>query len=120
MKFLLDSCISKFAVETLREKGFEVLWIPEIGEDPGDETIIKRAFEENFVLVTLDKDFGELIFVFNKPHSAIIRLVDIPPQQQGEILLKVIDTYKKDIENKALITIDKYRVRVRFKKREIK
>ena len=69
MKFLLDSCISKFAVETLREKGFEVLWIPEIGEDPGDETIIKRAFEENFVLVTLDKDFGELIFVFNKQAS---------------------------------------------------
>ncbi len=31
MKFLLDSCISSFAVRDLRDAGFDVLWIPEIG-----------------------------------------------------------------------------------------
>ena len=63
MKFLVDSCISGFAVKDLRNAGFDVLWIPESGKDPGDEEIIKRAFEEDFVLITADKDFKENVFI---------------------------------------------------------
>ncbi len=57
MKFLLDSCISSFAVKGLREAGFDVLWIPEIGKDPGDDAIMQKAFDEDLILVTMDKDF---------------------------------------------------------------
>ncbi|MEW6419707.1 MAG: DUF5615 family PIN-like protein [Nitrospirota bacterium] len=114
MKFLIDSCISGFAVKALRDAGYEVLWIPESGKDPGDEEIIKKAFSEELILVTADKDFGELVFVFNLPHPTIIRLVDIPARKQGEVLLKLIETYKDDIEKKALITVDRYRIRVRI------
>ena len=113
MKFLLDSCISSFAVEYLKDSGFDVLWIPEIGKDPGDEAIIKKAFDEGWVLVTADKDFGELVFVFGKPHSTIIRLVDIPAKEQGKFLLRLIETHKNDIEKTALITVERFRVRVR-------
>lgn len=60
MKFLLDGCISNFAVKDLKDSGFDVLWIPEIGKDPGDEAIIKKAFDEGWELVTADKDFGDL------------------------------------------------------------
>lgn len=113
MKFLLDGCISSFAVKDLKDSGFDVLWIPEIGKDPGDEAIIKKAFDEGWVLVTADKDFGELVFVFGKPHSTIIRLVDIPAKEQGKFLLRLIETHKNDIEKKALITVERFRVRVR-------
>ena len=97
MKFLLDSCISKFALSDLRKAGFEVFWIPEIGKDPGDDEIIKKATNEGLVLITADKDFGELVFVFGLPHPTIIRLVDIPAKKQGEILLKLIETHKMGI-----------------------
>lgn len=70
MQFLLDSCISSFAVRDLRNAKFNVLWIPEGGKDPGDEVIMRKAIDENLILVTADKDFGEL--VFHKPHPAII------------------------------------------------
>lgn len=114
MKFLIDSCISGFAVKDLKNAGFDVLWIPDSGKDPGDEDIIKRAFVEGFVLVTADKDFGELVFVYKKPHPTIIRLVDIPARRQGELLLRLIETHRLDIERQALITVSKYRVRVRL------
>ncbi|MBE0426172.1 MAG: DUF5615 family PIN-like protein [Nitrospirae bacterium] len=114
MKFLIDSCISGFAVKALRDAGYVVLWIPESGKDPGDEEIIKQAFSEEVILVTADKDFGELVFVLNLPHPTIIRLVDIPARKQGEVLLKLVETYKDDIEKKALITVDRYRIRVRI------
>lgn len=55
MKFLLDSCISSFAVKDLRNAGFDVLWIPEIGKDPGDDVIIKKAFNEGLILVTAER-----------------------------------------------------------------
>jgi len=48
MKFLLDSCISSLAVKDLRGSDFDVIWIPEIGKDPGDKSILKKAFDENW------------------------------------------------------------------------
>ena len=66
MRFLLDSCISFFAVKDLRENEFKVIWVPETGKDPGDEVIIKKAYIEKLVLVTADKDFGELVFLTKK------------------------------------------------------
>jgi len=114
MKFLLDSCISSFAVRDLRDAGFDVLWIPEIGKDPGDDAILQEAFDKNLILVTADKDFGELVFVFGKPHPAVIRLVDIPAKNQGKVLLRLISTHRSDIEKQALLTVDRYRVRVRL------
>lgn len=114
MKFLLDSCISNFAVKDLRNAGFDVLWIPEIGKDPGDGVIIKKAFDEGLILVTMDKGFGELVFIFGMPHSTIIRLVDIPAKNQGKVLLRLIETHQDVIEKKSLITVERHRVRVRL------
>ena len=114
MKFLFDSCISSFAVKDLRDAGFDVLWIPELGKDPGDEAIMQEAFNKDLILVTADKDFGELIFVFRRPHPAIVRLVDIPARNQGKALLRLISIHRADIEKQALITVDRYRVRVRL------
>ena len=113
MRLLLDSCISSYAVKDLRAAGVDVQWVPEAGKDPGDDEILKKACDEGLTIVTADKDFGDLIFIFNKPHPSIIRLVDIPARNQGEVLLKLIDTHREDIAKKALITVDRYRIRIR-------
>lgn len=113
MKFLLDSCISFFAVKDLRENEFEVIWVPETGKDPGDEVIIKKAYMEKSILVTADKDFGELVFLKKMDCPTIIRLVEIPAKLQGEILLRLVESYIKEIEDGAILTVDRYRVRIR-------
>ncbi len=113
MKFLLDSCISFFAVKKLREEGMPAVWIPETGQDPGDEAIIEKAIREKYVLVTADKDFGELVFLKGMNSPTIIRLVNIPAKRQGELLMRIIAKYRKEIETLSIITADKYRVRIR-------
>ncbi len=118
MKFLVDTCISSFAVRALRDAGYDVVWVPETGKDPGDTVILKMAVDEGRVLVTADKDFGDLVFVFGHSHSPIIRIVDIPAREQGAILLRLVQTHPSDIEQKAMITVDRHRVRVRFTGRE--
>lgn len=71
------------------------------------------VIEEGLILVTVDKDFGELVFLYKRPHPSIIRLVDIPARNQGTVLLRLVETHHFDIERQALITVEKYRVRVR-------
>ena len=61
MKLLLDTCLSARAKVELKAVGHDVAWASDWPEDPGDETILARAFEERRILVTLDNDFGSLL-----------------------------------------------------------
>ena len=74
MKFLLDSCVWGGAVERLRAAGHDVIWSGDWPVDPGDEEIMARALAEDRILVTPDKDFGELAIVRSQPHAGILRL----------------------------------------------
>ena len=61
MRLLLDTCVWGGACKDLRANGHDVVWAGEWPEDPGDEEILQRAYREERVLVTLDKDFGESV-----------------------------------------------------------
>lgn len=73
MKVLLDTCVWGGAQRDLRASGYDVVWSGNWTEDPGDDEILTIAHGENRVLITLDKDFGELAIVQEIPHSGIIR-----------------------------------------------
>jgi len=74
---LLDSCVWGGAVARLRAAGHDVVWSGDWPADPGDEDILAHALAEGRVLVTLDKDFGELAIVRELPHAGILRLVGL-------------------------------------------
>lgn len=118
MKFLFDSCISKFAVDALRDKGYDAIWIIEEDHDPGDDVILQRAYHEDRILVTADKDFGKLVFVFMRPHPTIIQLVNIRAKDQGKKLLKIIEKYKEEFIHYPLITVDQYKIRIKFTRKD--
>ncbi len=83
MKILLDSCIWSRARPEIEAAGHDVLWAGDWPEDPGDEQILARAHAEGRVLVTLDKDFGELAIVAGQPHAGIVRLVGLRAVDQA-------------------------------------
>jgi predicted nuclease of predicted toxin-antitoxin system len=60
MKILLDTCVWGGARKTLAAAGHDVEWTGNWPQDPGDDTILAHAYQEGRILVTLDKDFGEL------------------------------------------------------------
>src|SRR5271157_4749229 len=63
MKLLLDTCIWGGAADELRMRGHDVIWSGDWDEDPGDEEILTTALAQGRILITLDKDFGELAVV---------------------------------------------------------
>jgi predicted nuclease of predicted toxin-antitoxin system len=114
MKFLLDTCVWGGASNELRSAGHDVIWAGEWPDDPGDDEILERAHRENRVLVTLDKDFGELAIIYGMPHSGIIRLVNLGVRQQASACLHVIGLYGGDLKSGAIITVEPDRLRIRL------
>jgi predicted nuclease of predicted toxin-antitoxin system len=97
----------------LSDAGHDVVWSGDWEKDPGDDEILGFAFRENRVLVTLDKDFGELAIVFGQPHRGILRLVNMSTKRQGEVCVEVLARYESSLSTGALITVEQDRVRVR-------
>jgi predicted nuclease of predicted toxin-antitoxin system len=113
MKVLLDTCVWSGVLRVLASAGHDVIWAGDWGKDPGDEEILSIAHREGRVLVTLDKDFGELAILFGQPHSGIVRLVNLSSKEQGEICARVLARYERNLKGGALITAERDRVRVR-------
>lgn len=113
MRILLDACVWSGASETLRAAGHDVVCTGDWPVDPGDEEIIARAAGEGRILVTLDKDFGELAVVHRRPHAGIVRLVGFRAMAQGPKVLEVLDSYGADLNQGAIVTVEPGRVRVR-------
>jgi predicted nuclease of predicted toxin-antitoxin system len=113
MKILLDTCIAADIQQKLEEAGHDVFWAGSLSPDPGDAVLLARAHDEGRVLVTIDKDFGELAIVHRKPHSGIVRLANMNAEQQGQVCLSVLRLYESDLTSGAIITASTSRVRIR-------
>ncbi len=113
MKALLDTCVWGGARAELQAAGHDVLWTGDLAQDPGDEEILAQAHREQRVLITLDKDFGELAIRHGVPHSGIMRLVNIAAHQQGTVCLQVLVQYGDELTRGAIITVEAGRVRIR-------
>ena len=113
MKLLLDTCVWGGARKEIESAGYDVLWVGEWSKDPGDEEIFKHARNEGRIIVTLDKDFGELAIVYERPHYGILRLVNVPAKQQATVCLRVLALYGKELESGAIVTAEPGRMRIR-------
>lgn len=113
MRLLLDSCVWGKAKEELIASGHDVVWAGDWIADPGDSAILKRAHDEGRVLVTLDKDFGELVIVFRQVHAGIIRMHKVSARQQAGMVLKVLAAHADELTSGAIVSVNEYRIRVR-------
>jgi predicted nuclease of predicted toxin-antitoxin system len=113
MNLLLDTCVWGGARDELQKAGHDVLWTGDLAQDPGDEEILAQAHREQRVLITLDKDFGELAIRRNLPHCGIVRLVNISARQQGAVSQQVLTQYGDELTRGAIITVEAGRVRIR-------
>lgn len=113
MKVLLDTCVWGGACTELEAAGFDVFWTGSLDQDPGDAQILARAYAEGRILVTLDKDFGELAIVHGVPHCGIIRLVGWSAKRQAAICFQVLKEHGPALQAGAIITAEPGRLRIR-------
>jgi predicted nuclease of predicted toxin-antitoxin system len=61
MRFLADENVSRFVVERLRAAGFDVAAIGSISPGASDDKVLAAARREGLILITEDRDFGQLV-----------------------------------------------------------
>ncbi len=113
MRVLFDSCVSALAKNVLDDAGHDVIWVGDWPRDPGDQEILTRALGELRILVTIDKDFGELIIVRGQLHVGLIRLIGFRASQQGQATLRLLQAYEEPLAKAAIVTAEPWRVRIR-------
>jgi predicted nuclease of predicted toxin-antitoxin system len=74
VQFLANENISLDAVEAIRRIGHDVAWIRTDAPGSNDRDILKRAVNEQRILLTFDKVFGDLAFQFGLPAACGIVL----------------------------------------------
>lgn len=112
MRFLVDRCAGHRLAEWLRAQGHDVREAAEVTPDPGDQALLRWAVSEQRVLVTIDTDFGLLVFQRNEPHTGIVRLPDLPAGQRIALMVQVIERYAQDLADGAILTVGANRVRI--------
>ncbi len=113
IKLLLDTCVWGGVSAQLQANGYDVIYAGDWLKDPGDEEILTRAYNEQRILITLDKDFGEMAIVRGQPHSGIIRLVNVAAKQQAPVCVQVLMRYESELQAGAIVTASPGRVRIR-------
>jgi len=114
LKFLADECCDTGLVASLRKDGHDVLYVTEKKAGAIDDEILSDAYKEERILITEDKDFGELVYRFKKPtHGVVLLRVEV---QQRDIrwsrLKRLIDDHGTKLKgNFTVVDTEKFRFR---------
>lgn len=95
LKSLVDVGVGKSVEDWLRKEGRHTLAVRD--RDPGmeDFEILKWAVQEERLVITTEKDFGELGFQSKNPHKGILllRLEDVPSSEKVKIVEFIFNLY---------------------------
>ena len=114
MKFLLDVCVSSRSLTAfLVAQGHDVLSALAIDPRASDKRLLEFALREDRVLITEDKDFGELIFVQHHAHGPMVRLVELSVDEQVTAISELLEQYPHELTGQVIVTITRGRIRIR-------
>lgn len=109
MNFVADE-----SVDRLREDGHLVWYVTEMEPGVSDDMVLAMANQENALLLTADKDFGELIFR-QRLHThgiVLIRLSGLSPSRKAQILTSVLKQHVTELSHAfAVIAPGVFRIR---------
>jgi predicted nuclease of predicted toxin-antitoxin system len=114
MKLLADESVDRPVVERLRQEGHDVVYIAELSPSIKDEEVLRQANDRGALLLTADKDFGELIQRERKSHAGIIliRLAGLSSAAKAEMVSNILRERASELSG-ALTVISPGLVRIR-------
>jgi predicted nuclease of predicted toxin-antitoxin system len=113
MRFLVDECTGPNVAEWLRTEGHQVFSVYEQARGASDDAIAGKAYDENWILITNDKGFGEKVYRSNRPHRGVIflRLRDEGSAKKIEVLMKLLERHAGKLADHFVVVTES---RIRF------
>lgn len=113
MKFLIDECAGPAVAKWLRSQGHDAFSVYDQARGISDDAVIAKAYSEDRILITADKDFGEKVYRENKLHKGIIlfRLADQTASAKCQALERLLNQYSARLGNSFVVVTER---QVRF------
>jgi predicted nuclease of predicted toxin-antitoxin system len=109
-----DESVDSQIVDRLRQGGHSVLYVAEMDPGISDEDVLDAANRSEALLLTADKDFGELVFRQKRHTSGVIlvRLAGLTALRKADIVNSVIDQHADEL-SRAFAVISPGVLRIR-------
>lgn len=109
MKFIVDECTGPAVARWLEAEGNNVFSVYNQARGLPDEAILQKAFTEEWILVTNDKDFGEKVYREKRPHHGVIflRLADERSSNKISVLQKLLNNHAENIADNFVVVTEK-------------
>ena len=113
-RFLADENITQLVVERLRLSGFDVESIRETNSGAADQVVLDIARNESRILITEDRDFGELVVrqQLGVVGVVLLELDRLSNAAEADLVATVVSTHLKKLSGNLLV-IEPARVRLR-------
>lgn len=114
MRFLADENLADQITARLQADGHDVESIAQLASGADDRTVLAMAAQSGAIVVTDDKDFGDLVMVQRLPTSGVmlLRLEGMPPRDRAALVSGIVRTYGTQLVG-AFTVVNKRAVRVR-------
>jgi predicted nuclease of predicted toxin-antitoxin system len=114
MNLLADESVDQPVVDRLREDGHEVFSIAEMEPSISDEAVLAIANQRGAVLLTADKDFGELVFRQGRVSAGVLlmRLAGLSPATKATMVSAVIREHTSELSH-AFTVVSPGMIRIR-------
>ena len=114
MNFVADESLDRQIVERLRRDGHTVSYIAEMEPGVVDETVLHVANREQALLLTADKDFGELVFRQRRLVTGVVllRLAGLAANRKASLVARALAEHASRLTG-AFTVITPGRIRIR-------
>jgi len=114
MRFLANENVTTTVIQEMRQRGHDVLSAKESMRSEQDDVILARAQTEQRIVLTHDKDFGELAFRSQLPASCgiiLFRPSGSCPESENQRILEALDGRTDWAGHFSVVTDDRIRMR---------
>ena len=114
MKLVADESVDFPIIAALRTAGHDVLAVVELAPGIDDEAVLELANQQRALLLTADKDFGELVHRLRRVHWGVVlvRLAGLKPQEKAVLVERVFHLRISELVG-AFTVISRRTVRIR-------
>ena len=108
MRFIVDECTGPAVARWLRQQQHDVFSVYEQARGMDDDDIVQKAFAENRIVVTNDKDFGDKVFRERWPHRGVIllRLEDERAPKKIAALKRLLERYADQLNDRFVVVTE--------------
>ncbi len=97
--FLIDIGVGRVVEDWLAKAGYDVLTVREINPRMPDKDILSLADQEKRMVITMDKDFGELVHHASKSHAGVLllRMEDATSFEKMTVISQLMRDYEEKL-----------------------